>query len=77
MGESRRHRDAEIRHLGEVRALPTEHVAHLARALGRAVSEEVDRAMRGTGVVLAYRLTPINIHTRSEACRDPREAGVG
>jgi hypothetical protein len=40
--EAWRDRDAKIRHLGEVRALAAEHVAHLARALGRTVTEEVD-----------------------------------
>ena len=41
-GEARRHRQAEIGHLGEVGALAAEQVAHLRPALGLAVTERVD-----------------------------------
>ena len=41
-GEAGRHRQAEIGHLGEVRALAAEEVAHRRLALGLAVAEGVD-----------------------------------
>ena len=41
-GEARRHRQAEIGHLGEVCALAAEEIAHLRLALGFAVAEAVD-----------------------------------
>ncbi|MGY4335574.1 hypothetical protein ACVWW3_000480 [Bradyrhizobium sp. LM2.9] len=41
-GEARRHRQAEIGHLGEVGALAAEQVAHLRFALGLPVPERID-----------------------------------
>ena len=41
-GEARRHRQAEIGHLGEVGALAAEQVAQARLALGLAVAESVD-----------------------------------
>jgi hypothetical protein len=43
-GESRGHRHAEVRHLGEVRPLAAEDALHVACPVGLAVAEEVDRA---------------------------------
>jgi hypothetical protein len=40
--EARRHRQAEIGHLGEPRALAAEEVAHLGAAFGLAVAEAID-----------------------------------
>ena len=41
-GESRRHRQAGIGHLGQARAFAAEHVFHLAVAIGLAAAERVD-----------------------------------
>jgi len=41
-GEARRHRDAEVRHLGEARAFAAEDVLRLGVALCLACPEEVD-----------------------------------
>ena len=41
-GEAGRHRQAEVRHLGEVRALAAEQVLHLGFAFGGAVAKGVD-----------------------------------
>ena len=41
-GEAGRHRQAEVRHLGEVRALAAEQFAHAGAALGLAAAEGVD-----------------------------------
>ena len=40
--EAGRHRQAEVRHLGEVRALAAEQILHVGLALGRAVAKGVD-----------------------------------
>jgi hypothetical protein len=44
--ESRRHRDAEMRHLGEIRPLPPQEIAHRGAAVRAPSAEEVD-APRG------------------------------
>src|SRR6185503_753260 len=41
-GEARRHRQAEARHLGEVRALAAEKIAHIGAAFRGAAAETVD-----------------------------------
>src|SRR5262249_5101331 len=41
-GEARRHRQAEISHLGKAGAFAAEKVAHVGAALGLAVAEAVD-----------------------------------
>ena len=41
-GEAGRHRQAEIGHLGEVRALAAEEIAQARRSLGLAVAEGID-----------------------------------
>ncbi len=41
-GEAGRHRQAEVRHLGKVRALAAEQVAHVGRAFGGAVAKGVN-----------------------------------
>src|SRR5262249_18874068 len=47
--EPRWHREAEARHLGEVRALAAEQILHLGAAVGRAAAERVDVAPRRLG----------------------------
>ena len=42
-GKARRNGNAQIRHLGEVRALAAEDVRHVERSLGSSVAEEEDR----------------------------------
>ena len=49
-GEAGRHRQAEIGHFGEVRALAAEQIAHVGLALGLAVAEGVDPFAFGTTV---------------------------
>ena len=46
--EARRHRHAEVRHLGEVRALAAEDGLHVLRSFGLAVAEEVDGLRLGS-----------------------------
>jgi hypothetical protein len=52
-GEAGRHRDAETVHLGEVRALAAEDLAHVGAAIRPAVSEEVDPARAPPGSLAA------------------------
>jgi hypothetical protein len=55
-GEAGRHRQAEIGHLGQARALAAEEVAHVGAALGFAVAETIDPlGLAGRGGGLARR----------------------
>src|SRR3546814_3650393 len=42
-GETRRHRQAEIGHLGKIGTLAAQQIAHVGAALGPAVAEAVDQ----------------------------------
>ena len=59
-GEARRHRQAEVRHLGEVRALAAEQVLHAGAALRLAAAEDVDPlALCGAALpAAAWRASP-------------------
>ena len=57
-GEARRHRQAEVGHLGEVRALAAEQVLHAGAALRLAAAEDVDPLAFGPACAARVRLAP-------------------
>ena len=56
--ESRRHRQAQLRHLGEVGALAAQQVLHRGIAIRRAAAERIDPA---PGLLLACRFTHLSL----------------
>ena len=56
-GEAGRHRDAEVRHLRQTRALAAEDVLHRGRAVRAALPEEVDQRLGQEGFGHAGALT--------------------
>src|SRR5262249_9014205 len=70
-GEARRHRYPYRRHLGETRALPTQHVLHRGSAIGPAAAERVHEW-------LCVGAAHAGVATRGEACRScTRSPGIG